>query len=77
MLASAAVELSQPKEAESSGPALKEVRGKREEGGGPKPVSRMHPHPPFSLIHKPWEDIIKERLKAKTKIISKVCVLNV
>ena len=71
------MELSQPKEAESSGPALKEVRVKREEGGRPQPVSRMHPHPPSSLIHKPWEDIIKERLKAKTKIISKVCVLNV
>ena len=59
------MELSQPKGAESSGPALTEVRGR--EGGGPQ-----QPAPPSSLVHKPWEDIIKERLKAKTKIISKV-----
>ena len=69
MLASAAVELSQPKGVESSGPALKEVRGR--EGGGPQQPVPPSPSP-SSLVHKPWEDIIKERLKAKTKIISKV-----
>ena len=67
------MELSQPKEEESSsGPVLKEVRGRGgREGQGCNQVpsaSQMH-HP---LMRKPWEDIIKERLKARTKIISKV-----
>ena len=69
VLASAAVELSQPKEAESSGPVLKEVRERRERGSDQvtHSTSRMHP----ALMRKPWEGIIKERLKAKTRIISK------
>ena len=74
VLALAAVELSQPKEAESSDPALKEVRGRREGGSDqtPQAASRMQP----TLMRKPWEDIIKERLKAKTRIISKVYALT-
>ena len=70
VLASAAVELSQPKEVESSGPALKEVRGRREGGSDQVPQSAFRMHP--ALMRKPWEVIIKERLKAKTRIISKV-----
>jgi hypothetical protein len=49
------------------------VRGR--EGGGPRGASNMHPPSSSSLVHKPWEVIIKERLKAKTKIISKVDIL--
>lgn len=64
------MELSQPKEGESSDRALKEVRGRGERGQDSNQVSSASIHDP--VMRKPWEDIIKERLKTKTKIISKV-----
>ena len=69
VLATAAVELSQPTEDSGSLSVKKELKGMEKWGDGGSLTSRLLGHP---QLRKPWEEIVRERVKSKTRLISKV-----
>lgn len=64
MLSAAAMELSKPTEESSFNVKKGDRAGHVTDRGG------------RSLLRKPWEEIIRERVKAKTRLISKVTVFS-
>ena len=69
VLAKAAMELSQPTEDCDILSKKKVLKEKEREGNGGNLASRLLGRP---LLRKPWEEIVRDRVKAKTRIISKV-----